>query len=121
LIAGTYPNGMDAAELETELRNFGIDVHDVDAVDPVELSYITAYPGEEVNHMEMGTVLNAFIDLDEADRWDPKRVDATVLRFEDEVLNTWYAKAEWFEGLRDYRLSETEFSTRVLETLADDG
>ena len=111
---------MDESELEEELRNFGVDIHEIEAVEPVELSYITGYPGDEVNHMEMGKVLNAFIDLDEADKWTPKRVDATVLRFEDEVMNTWYAKGEWFEGLRDYRISETEFSTRVLGTLEED-
>ena len=99
---------MDESELEEELRNFGVDVHDIGAVDPVELSYITAYPGEEVNHMETES------------EWEPSRVEATVLRFEDEVMNTWYAKAEWFEGLRDYRISETEFSTRVLGTLEED-
>jgi hypothetical protein len=112
---------MDESELEEELRNFGIDVHDVEDVDPVELSYVTAYPGEEVNHMEMGRMLNGLLDLARDDEWDPARVDATVLRFEDEVMNTWYAKAEWFEGLLQYRLSETEFSTRVLETLDEDG
>ena len=111
---------MDESELEEELRNFGVDVHDIGDVDPVELSYITAYPGEEVNHMEMGKVLNAFIDLEEGSEWEPSRVEATVLRFEDEVMNTWYAEEEWFEGLRNYRISETEFSTRVLETLEED-
>jgi hypothetical protein len=111
---------MDESELEEELRNFGVDVHDIEDVDPVELSYITAYPGEEVNHMEMGKVLNAFIDLEEESEWEASRVEATVLRFEDEVMNTWYAKQEWFDGLRNYRISETEFSTRVLETLEED-
>ena len=111
---------MDESELEVELRNFGVDVHDIEDVEPVELSYITAYPGDEVNHMEMGKVLNAFLDLEEENEWEPCLVEATVLRFEDEVMNTWYAKAEWFEGLRNYRLSETEFSTRVLETLEEE-
>jgi len=111
---------MDESTLEEELRNFGLDIHDVDDVDPVELSYITAYPGDEVNHMEMGKALNAFLDMAREDDWEPTRVEATVLRFEDEVMNTWYAKTEWFEGLLEYRLSETEFSTRVLETLDED-
>ncbi|WP_251328683.1 hypothetical protein [Haloplanus pelagicus] len=111
---------MDESELEEELRNSGIDVYDVDALSPVELSYVTAYPGEEVNHMEMGRLLNALLDLAREDEWDPKRVEATVLRFEDEVMNRWYAKAEWFEGLLQYRISETEFSTNVLETLDED-
>jgi hypothetical protein len=111
---------MDASELETELRNFGIDIHEIERIDPVELSYITSLPGEEVDHMEMGTALNGLLDLAREDRWEPTRVEATVLRFEDDVLNTWYAEAEWFEGLLNYRLSETEFSTKVLETLDED-
>jgi hypothetical protein len=111
---------MDESELESELRKFGIDIHDVTAVDPVELSYITSLPGDEVDHMEMGKALNALLDLAREDKWEPTRVEATVLRFEDEVMNTWYAEAEWFEGLLEYRLSETEFSTKVLETLDED-
>jgi hypothetical protein len=111
---------MDRTELEEELRKFGIDVHDIGAVDPVELSYVTAYPGEEVNHMEMGRLLNGLLDMARDDEWEPTRVEATVLRFEDEVMNRWYAKAEWFEGLLGYRLTETEFSTQVLETLDED-
>jgi hypothetical protein len=110
---------MDEAELEAALRNAGIDVYDVESVAPVELSYVTAHPGMDVNHMEMGRALNAFLDLAAADRWDPVRVEATVLRFEDDPMDTWHAEADWFEGLLDYRLSETEFSTRVLETLGD--
>jgi hypothetical protein len=43
-----------------------------------------------------------------------------VLRFEGEPMDTWHAEADWFDGLLDYRLTETEFSTRVLETL-DEG
>jgi hypothetical protein len=111
---------MDESELETELRNFGIDIHEVEGVDPVELSYITSLPGDEVDHTEMGTALNGLLDMAREGKWDPTRVEATVLRFEDEVMNTWYAKAEWFEGLLEYRLSETEFSTKVLETLDED-
>lgn len=111
---------MDESKLEEELRDFGVDVHEINEVDPVDVSYITGYPGDEVNHMEMGKVLNAFLDMARDDDWEPTRVEATVLRFEDDVMNTWYAKAEWFEGLLEYRLSETEFSTRVLETLDED-
>lgn len=108
---------MDEAELEEALRNAGIDVYAVQSVAPVELSYVTAHPAMDVNHMEMGRALNAFIDLAEAGEWDPTRVEATVLRFEDDPIDTWCAEADWFEGLLDYRLTETEFSTRVLETL----
>jgi len=111
---------MDESDLEAELRKFGIDVHDVEAVDPVELSYLTAYPGEEVNHMEMGQMLNGLLDLARDGEWEPTRIEATVLRFEDEVMNRWYAETEWFEDLLQYRISETEFSTNVLETLDED-
>jgi hypothetical protein len=111
---------MDGCELETRLRNAGIDVAAVESVDPVELSYVTAYPGADVNHMEMGRLLNELLDLAREDDWEPTSVEATVLRFEDDVMNTWHADAEWFEQLLQYRLSETEFSARVLETLEGD-
>ncbi|MFB6101145.1 MAG: hypothetical protein ABEJ73_01095 [Haloplanus sp.] len=111
---------MDESDLEDELRSAGIDIHEVESVDPVELSYVTAHPGMDVNHTEMGRALNAFIDLAEENEWEPTRVEATVLRFEDDVMNTWYAEKDWFEGLLEYRLSETEFSTHVLETLEED-
>jgi hypothetical protein len=108
---------MDGSELETRLRNAGIDVYDVESVDPLALSYITAHPGAQVDHSEMGRLLNELLDLARADEWEPTRVEVTVLRFEDEVMGTWHADPAWFEGLLEYRLSETEFSTRVLETL----
>jgi hypothetical protein len=108
---------MDESELEVALRNAGIDVQTVESVDPVVLSYVTAHPGADVDHTEMGRALNGFLDLAEAGRWNPTRVEATVLRFEGEPMDTWHAEADWFDGLLDYRLTETEFSTRVLETL----
>lgn len=103
--------------LEAELRSNGISVERLDRGDPVELSYLTAFPGTSVNHGEMGRALSTFIDLAEEDRWEPVRVEATVLRADHDVLDTWHAEADWFEGLLGYRLSEEEFSARVLETL----
>lgn len=103
--------------LEAELRSNGISVESLDRGDGVELTYMTAFPGEQVNHQEMGRALNTFIDLAEDDRWEPARVEATVVRTDDDVQGTWYAEPAWFEGLLSYELSETEFSTRVLETL----
>lgn len=106
--------------LEAELRSNGISVEEVvQEPSEVELTYVTAFPGDHVDHQEMGRALSTFVDLAEDGEWDPRRVDATVLRFEDDVLGTWYAKPEWFEGLLDYRLSETDFSERVLDTLEE--
>lgn len=65
----------------------------------------------------MGRALDAFRDIAEAGRWEPTRVEATVLRFEEDPMDRWHVEAEWFERLLDYRLSETEFSTRVPGTL----
>lgn len=108
---------MDESDLEAELRNYGIDVQELDGGDPVEFSYLTALPGETADHMEMGKALNAFIDLASEREWDPSRVEATILRSDDDVLDTWHADPDWFEDLNAYKISETEFSTRVLETL----
>jgi hypothetical protein len=43
-----------------------------------------------------------------------------VLRSDDDVLGTWHVEPEWIEGLIQYRLSEEDFSERVLDTLEHD-
>lgn len=106
--------------LEGELRSKGISVEDVETGDTVHLTYMTAFPGERVNHQEMGRALNVFVELAEEDRWKPKRVEATVVRTDDDVQGRWHADPEWFEALLSYEMTETEFSTRVLETLDED-
>jgi hypothetical protein len=109
----------DVTGVEAELRSSGISVERVDRGETVELVYMTAFPGPTVHHMEMGRALNVFIDLAEDGRWEPKPVEATVVRSEDDVQGTWRAEPEWFEGLLDYRLSEEDFSERVLATLSE--
>ena len=104
-------------EVEPTLRSYGISVESVGEGDPLDLTYMTAFPGREVHHGEIGRALNALIDRAEADEWDPVRVEATVVRSPGDVLGTWHAEATWFEALIAYEISETEFSTRVLETL----
>jgi hypothetical protein len=103
--------------LEAELRSNGVSVESLSAGDPVELAYLTAFPGEEVHHGEMGRALNTFIELAEDDRWEPVRVEGTALRADDDALGSWHAEPEWFEALLEYRITETEFSARVLDTL----
>lgn len=105
--------------LEAELRSNGISVEQVDRGETVELVYMTAFPGQRVHHKEMGRALNVFIDLAEADDWELTRVEATVIRSHDDVQGTWHAEAEWFRGLLDYRLSEEDFSAKVLDTLSE--
>ena len=105
------------AEVEPALRSYGISVEEIDGGDPLDLTYMTAFPGREVHRGEMGRTLNALIDRAEADEWDPVRVEATVVRSPGDVLGTWRAEPEWFEALAAYEISETEFSTRVLETV----
>jgi len=103
--------------IEAELRGNTIDVERVAVDDAVALTYTTAFPAEEANHGEIGRALSAFLDLIEAGELEPIRVEATVERFPGDVQATWHAAADWFEGLGTYRLSETEFSRRVLDTL----
>ena len=106
------------AEVEPALRSYGISVEEIDEGDPLDLTYMTAFPGREVHHGEIGRALNALIDEAEADEWEPVRVEGTVVRAPGDVLGTWHAEAEWFEALAAYEISETEFSARVLETLS---
>ena len=106
--------------LEGELRSNAVDVESIEyADDVVELVYLTAFPGASVNHQEMGRALRTFIDAAEHDEWDPARVEATVLRHQEDVLGTWHADAEWFRQYLDYDISGEEFSERVIDTLAE--
>ena len=106
------------ADLEPELRSYGVSVESIDGDDPLELTYMTAFPGREVHRGEIGRALNALIDRAEADEWEPVRVEGTVVRSPGDVLGTWHAEAEWFEALARYEISETECSSRVLETVS---
>ena len=104
--------------VEAELRTNAISVEEVEVDERVTLTYTTAFPGDSVNHQEMGRVLNTFIDLFEDDL-EPRRIEATVLRSDDDVQATWHAETAWFEALSAYRISEEEFSARVLDTLEE--
>jgi len=106
------------ADVEPALRSYGVSVESIDLGDPLELTYMTAFPGREIHRGEIGRALNALIDRAEADEWDPVRVEGTVVRSPGDVLGTWHAEAEWFEALSSYEISETEFSTRVLDTVS---
>ena len=108
--------------LEGELRSNGISVESVDPTgETVELVYLTAFPDVSVNHQEMGRALRTFIEAAEHGDWEPTRVEATVLRHDDDVQGTWYAEAEWFRQYIDYDISGEEFSARVIDTLSEDG
>lgn len=104
--------------IEGEIQSAGVHVESVDvAADGIDLEYMTAFPGRQINHQEMGRVLNALIDRAEDGRWDPTRLDATVIRVPGDVMGTWHAERAWFEELLAYEISEEEFSARVLETI----
>ena len=104
--------------VEAELRSNAISVERVTVDDPIELTYTTAFPGNSVNHQEMGRALNTFIDLFE-DGLEPRRIEATVLRSDEDIQGTWHAEPDWFEALANYSISEEEFSARVLDTLEE--
>ncbi|MCL9816714.1 hypothetical protein [Natronocalculus amylovorans] len=109
---------MATAGLEDEFRNYGIDVVEVtDPGDRIELTYMTAFPGFEIHHWEMGRALNALIDLEADGEWEPTRLDATVVRAPGDPMGTWYAKQAWFEGYANYRLSDEDLSEKVISTV----
>ena len=111
--------GDDIAGLEGELRSNGISVESVSEGETVELTYLTAFPGAEVSHREVGRACNVFIDQADDGDWKPRPVEATVVRADDDVQGTWRVDPEWVTGLLEYRLSETEFSTRVVNTVTE--
>jgi hypothetical protein len=83
------------------------------------LAYMTAFPGDAVDHAEMGRALNALIDLAEDGEWEPCRLEATVERSPGDVLGTWYARRAWFEDYLAYRIDDETLSARVLDTLEE--
>lgn len=110
---------MDPSELESALRANTISVESVSTGDRVEVEYLTAFPARHVNHGEVGRACTAFIELAREGRWDPKPVEATALRAADDVQGSWRIEPEWIEALNDYRISEEDFSERVLDTLEE--
>lgn len=105
--------------VEAELRSNAISVESVSVGEPIELTYTTAFPGESVNHQEMGRACNTFIDLAEDGSWDPVPVEATVVRSPGDVLGRWRIEPEWIRDLAAYRISEEEFSARVIHSLEE--
>ena len=107
--------------IEGELRSNAINVESIEWTDDtVALVYLTAFPGVSVNHQEMGRALRTFVEAAEHDEWDPIRVEATVLRHQEDVQGTWHAEPEWFRAYLNYDISGEEFSERVIETLSED-
>lgn len=107
---------MDPTAIETALRNHTISVESVSTGDVVDLAYLTAFPAERPEHAEIGRACRAFVEL-HGEGWEPQPVHATVLRAPDDVQATWRLEPEWLVGLDEYRLSEEEFTERVLGTL----
>lgn len=105
------------ADVEAELRSYGINVESLSLGDQLELTYMTAFPGEQVHRREIGRALNALIDTAEAGEWDPVRVEARVVRTPGNPLGSWRAEPDWFDALLADELTESEFSGKVLDTL----
>ncbi|WP_096390094.1 hypothetical protein [Halopenitus persicus] len=117
---------MDADALADELRSYGVSVESI-AVEEgtVGVTYLTAFPGETVPKREVGRACNALIDLADEGRWEPQPVEATVVRAPGDVLGWWSLDPAWIDRIVADDLTETEFSTRVVETIThpapDDG
>ncbi|WP_424006415.1 hypothetical protein [Haloferax denitrificans] len=109
------------AAVEEALRGNGISVESVSFDDPVSLTYLTAFPDVEPDHGEVGRAVTAFLDLSRDDDFDPRTVEATVLRSEGDVQATWTLEADWIRAYNDYALDDEELSQRVLDSLYEGG
>lgn len=109
----------DLTGVEAALRSNAISVESLSRGDVLDVTYLTAFPGASVNHGEMGRVCNTLIDLADDGAWDPVPVEATVIRAPEDVQGYWRLDPEWIEALSAYRISEEEFSARVLDTLEE--
>lgn len=104
--------------VEGELRSYGISVETLEQTDDrLEFTYITAFPGTSINHREMGRACNALIELADENDWTARPVEATVLRADDDVMGSWHLDPEWIDALLANELTETAFSTRVIDSV----
>ncbi len=104
--------------VEGELRSYGISVETLEQTDDrLEFDYITAFPGDSINHREMGRACNALIELAAEDDWTARAVEATVLRADEDVMGSWRLDPEWIDSLLADELTETAFSTRVIDSV----
>lgn len=111
----------DESRLARELRTNGVDVEGVRLrPERVAVTYTTTLPGAAPDHGEMGRVCTTFVDLVEEGTMDPRRIEATSMRFESDVQATWHVEADWIDALVSYRISEEEFSARVLDSIETD-
>lgn len=111
--------GDDSTGLEEELRANGIDVESLAEDGVVTVTYTTAFPGERVHRREMGRACRTFLALARGGEWEPIRVEATVERSPGDVQGRWYVEPAWIRGWVDYRLSDEEFTARVVGALEE--
>ncbi|MFC7202284.1 hypothetical protein ACFQJC_02060 [Haloferax namakaokahaiae] len=104
------------AAIEEELRGNGISVESISLGESVSLVYLTSFPDVQPDHGEVGRAVKAFLELSEGE-WDPKTVEATILRSDDDVQATWTLEAEWIRGYNEYRLDDYELTDRVLDSI----
>lgn len=108
-------------QVESRLTSHGVYVqtfeeHEDENTYSVTYESIAAEQGS-VPHSEIGRVINVLRDL-HADDWSGTDIEATVHDLEGEVRGYWYVDAEWFDGLHNGDLSQTDFSEKVLDTLS---
>ena len=120
---GTHLPPMDddrTFALESRLTNHGCYLQSI-AVEAgtYELTYQSAAADQhgEIPHQQVGDIVNDFRELFADHGWSVRDVEATVTDLDDERLGSWHADAEWFEALAAGKLSEVEFSQRVLDGL----
>ena len=109
----------DLTGLEARLRADGLSVESLSEGDPLEVTYMTAFPGGRLNNREAGRACVALLNAAEEGEWEPTRVEATAVRSPGDVLGTWHAEPEWFEALLADEITETAFSARVVETVSE--
>jgi hypothetical protein len=109
---------IDPFQVESRLTSHGVYVDEFTVADGdyyVVYESLAADDGA-IPHMEVGRVINVLLDLHPGD-WAGTNVEGTVLNLDGEVEGTWHVHDEWLVGLENYRLSEVEFSERVVETI----
>lgn len=112
------PEEIDPFQVESRLTSHGVYVDEFTVEDGdyfVSYESIAADDGA-IPHQEVGRVLNVLLDLHPGG-WGGTNVEGTVLNLDGEIEGTWHVEDEWLVDLDAYRLTETEFSQKVIGTI----
>lgn len=108
---------LDIDQLEAQLMSHGVYLTELERDGgTVALEYESVHANGGVPHMEIGRVVNVFLDLLGE---GTVGIEATVFDLDGAEQGSWRVRGDWLDELRAGALSETDFSAKVLDTIEE--